>query len=85
MQSGVRPKELMPRPRSRVGPCVREGFDLSDKIALRQFRKGRVSRVAVHREFAQIAPFLSAGGGAETFAAAMDRVKKAVEFNEFLG
>jgi hypothetical protein len=34
---------------------------------------------------AQIAPFLSAGAAAETFAGAMDPIKVAVEMNELLG
>lgn len=68
-----------------LGPCVREGFDLSDKIVLRQVRRGRMSRRAVHREFAQIAPFLSHSPDDEAFPAALDPVREAVEINELLG
>jgi superfamily II DNA/RNA helicase len=68
-----------------LGPCVREGLDRADKIALRQYRKGRASRVAVHREFATIEPYLVVRNPGENFAAAVDRVKDAVEIAELIG
>jgi hypothetical protein len=32
-----------------LGPCVREGLDKIEKLALRQYRKGRVSRRALRQ------------------------------------
>ena len=49
------------------------------KLALRQFRNRRPSRVAIHQEFARIEPFVTAGEPDETFAAAIDRLREAVE------
>lgn len=62
-----------------LGPCVREGLDRIEKLALRQYRKGRVYRRAVHREFAQIAPYLSPAVVGENFHMVVDRVGNAVD------
>jgi superfamily II DNA/RNA helicase len=61
-----------------LGSCVREGFDQAEKLALRQYRKGRVSRRAVHREFAKIEPHLSPSTRGENFSAVVSRVESAV-------
>jgi len=37
-----------------LGPCVRNGLDKIEKLAVRRYRKGLVSRRAVHKEFAAI-------------------------------
>jgi hypothetical protein len=67
-----------------LGSCVREGFDQLDKLALRRFRGGRSSRMAVHREFGRIEQFLTAGQANESFTRAMDRVREAVAIYELL-
>ena len=36
-----------------VGACVREGFDMAEKLALRQVMKGAVSRVGIHHGLPQ--------------------------------
>jgi hypothetical protein len=67
-----------------IGSVVREGFDCTEKLALRQVRLRRVNRVAVHREFAQIAPYLAQPQGGEPFAGVIERVRSAVEMYEFV-
>jgi hypothetical protein len=63
-----------------LGPCVREGLDKIEKLALRQYRRGRVSRRAVHREFATIEPYLSPSILGDNFPAVIGRVENAVDF-----
>jgi superfamily II DNA/RNA helicase len=63
---------------STLGACVREGFDRSEKLALRQIMKGSVSRVAIHKEFAKIEPYLQQAAPFEDLAMAVDRVKAAM-------
>jgi hypothetical protein len=61
-----------------LGPCVREGIDKIEKLALRQYRRGRVSRRAVHREFAIIEPYLGPSVLGENFPGVIGRVESAV-------
>jgi superfamily II DNA/RNA helicase len=68
-----------------LGPCVREGVDKIEKLALRQYRRGRVSRRAIHREFASIESYLGPSVAGETFSAAITRVKNAVDIAVVLG
>jgi superfamily II DNA/RNA helicase len=68
-----------------LGPCVREGVDKIEKLALRQYRRGRVSRRAVHREFAIIEPYLSPSVLGENFPAVIGRVESAVGIADRLG
>jgi hypothetical protein len=49
-----------------IGSAVREGFDGPEKVALRQIRSGRLNRVAVHRQYAQISPYVVAPQPAES-------------------
>jgi hypothetical protein len=67
-----------------LGPCVRDGFDKIEKLALRQYRKGRVSRRAVHREFAAIEPYLDPSVAGEPFGAVLGRVENAVGIADIL-
>jgi hypothetical protein len=67
-----------------IGAVVREGLDSAEKLALRQLRGRRLNRVAVHREFAQIAPYLARPQEHEPFAGAIERVRSAVESYEFV-
>lgn len=63
---------------SSLGPCVREGFDRVEKLALRQFHKGRLSRRAVHRQYVEIGPYVEPLAPGENFGAVIDRVGNAV-------
>jgi hypothetical protein len=68
-----------------LGPCVRDGLDKIEKLALRQYRKGRVSRRAVHREFAAIEAYLGPSVAGETFGAMLGRVENAVGIADIVG
>ena len=65
-----------------LASCVREGFDRPEKLALRWIRGNRVSRVAVHREFAQLSRFLDPPPESEDFAALRRRMRRAVRASE---
>ena len=62
-----------------LGPCIREGFDCPEKLALRWVRQRRLSRVAVHREFSELSGLLDVAAKAEDFAGLRRRVRNAVE------
>jgi hypothetical protein len=65
-----------------IGAAVREGFDSPEKVALRQIRAGRLNRVAVHRQYLQIAPYLAPAQPAESFPDVLDRVREAANLYE---
>jgi hypothetical protein len=67
-----------------IGAAVRDGFDSEEKVALRQVRGRRLNRVAVHREFAHIAPYLAGAQGPEPFAGVLERVRNAVAMYDFV-
>jgi hypothetical protein len=60
-----------------IGAAVREGFDLPEKVALRQIRAGRLNRVAVHRLYVEIAPHIADGYPWESFSDVLGRVRNA--------
>jgi hypothetical protein len=62
-----------------IGSAVREGFDRPEKVALRQIRSGRLNRVAVHRQYAEISPYVVAPQPAESFPDVLDRVRAAAD------
>jgi hypothetical protein len=62
-----------------IGSAVREGFDSPEKIALRQIRAGRLNRVAVHREYYQIAQYIPPAQPAEIYPDVMNRVRGATD------
>jgi hypothetical protein len=61
-----------------LGSCVKEGFDRVEKLALRQYRRGSVTRVEVHRDFLTIEPYLAPAASNEDFAGVISRVENAV-------
>jgi hypothetical protein len=63
-----------------IGSAVKEGFDEPEKVALRQIRLGRLNRVAVHRQYAEISPYVIAPKPAESFPDVLDRVRAAADF-----
>jgi hypothetical protein len=67
-----------------LGAAVREGVDQPEKIALRQARSRRLNRIAVHREYQNIAGHLSLAGPTEAFSDLLDRVRSAVDLYDFL-
>lgn len=67
-----------------LGACVREGFDKLEKLALRQYRKGRIPRRMVHREFARIEPYLSPAVPGESFPAVIGRIESAVGLSDLI-
>jgi superfamily II DNA/RNA helicase len=62
-----------------IGAAVREGCDSPEKIALRQIRGGRLNRVAVHRQYAQIVPYVAPAQPAESFSDVLNRVRAAAD------
>ena len=74
---------LLPAAVATIGAAVREGVNMPEKVALRQVRR-RLNRVAIHREFAAIAPHLAASAPREPFARVFDRVRNAVEVYDLL-
>ena len=61
-----------------LGSCVKEGFDNTEKLALWQYRKRRLARRAVHREFKLIEPYLKPANPGEKFIDVIGRIKSAV-------
>lgn len=61
-----------------LSSCVREGFDFSEKLALRQALNVRTSRVAVHKKFDSIRVALPPSPGVEDLAMAVERIKGAL-------
>lgn len=58
--------EELPLALAMLGASVREGLDSYEKLALRQHRKGAISRVMLHAQFNLITPFLAAAPAGET-------------------
>lgn len=67
-----------------LGPCVREGFDTVEKLALRQIRRGSLSRVAIHRQWLEIADFTLAQRDPEPWPAVIRRVRVAANVRDAL-
>lgn len=67
-----------------LGAAVREGVDQPEKVALRQVLGRRLNRVAVHREYANIAAHLQPGNPVESFPELVERVRSANDLAEFL-
>lgn len=61
-----------------LSSCVRGGFDLPEKLALRQTFTTRLSRVAVHREYVGLHAFIASASGAEDLGMAIERVRIAL-------
>lgn len=59
-----------------LGSCAREGFDQPEMLALRYVRR-EMLRIAVHRKFAELRPYLGRAEEHETFAGLMARVRRA--------
>jgi hypothetical protein len=67
-----------------IGPAVREGYDSPEKVALRQVRAGRLNRVAVHRQYVQIAPYVMLAQPVELFSDVLSRVRQAADIYDLM-
>lgn len=63
---------------STLSACVRGGFDVAEKLALRQALNVRSSRTTVHRRYASLHAAISPATGAEDFGMAVGRVRNAL-------
>jgi hypothetical protein len=63
---------------STLSGCVRGGFDIAEKLALRQALNVRSSRTTVHRRYASLHAAISPATGAEDFGMAVGRVRNAL-------
>lgn len=63
---------------STLSGCVRGGFDVAEKLALRQALKVRSSRTAVHRRYVSLHAAISPAAGAEDLGMAVGRVRSAL-------
>lgn len=66
-----------------LSSCIREGFDVPEKLALRAVLKGRLTRVAVHREFELIRSAVTPPLGPENIGGAMSRIREARTASKF--
>ena len=63
---------------STLSACVRGGFDVAEKLALRQALSTRSSRVAVHKEYAQLSKSFEQAKDAEDLTSAVKRVRRSI-------
>ena len=61
-----------------LGSCVQGGFDCPEKLALSWIGEPGLSRVAIHRDFAQLGGFLDEGPESEDVGGLRRRVQRAV-------
>lgn len=62
----------------KLGSCVREGYDTVEKLALAKVRGKSVSRVGVHRQWAEMEWWMRAKVPGETWQELLDRIKRSV-------
>jgi hypothetical protein len=62
-----------------LASCVREGYDRPEKLALRLIRRRDLSRVMVHRQFAELQHLVERAPEREDFAALVQRIRRAVD------
>jgi superfamily II DNA/RNA helicase len=85
LYSALFPMEpMVPIALATLGAAVREGVDQPEKVALRQARSRRLNRIAVHREYQNIAEYVSPAGPTDTFSDMLDRVRSALDLYDFL-
>jgi hypothetical protein len=63
---------------STLSACVRGGFDVAEKLALRQALSTRSSRVAVHKKYEQLSKSFEQAKDAEDLTSAVKRVKRSI-------
>ncbi|ACB33045.1 DEAD/DEAH box helicase domain protein [Leptothrix cholodnii SP-6] len=63
---------------STLSGCVRGGFDVAEKLALRQALNVRSSRTAVHKRYASLHAAISPATSAEDFGMAVGRLRNAL-------
>lgn len=79
MKKGTEQEQTLPGlGLSTLSACIRGGFDVSEKLALRQALNVRASRVAVHKRFASLHVAIAPATDAEDFGMAIRRVRNAL-------
>lgn len=79
MKKGTEQEQMLPGlGLSTLSACVRGGFDLAEKLALRQALNVRFSRIAVHRRYLIIYSSIAPATGMEDLAMAVGRIRKAL-------
>jgi hypothetical protein len=66
---------------STLSACVRGGFDVAEKLALRQALNVRSSRIAVHRRYASLYASIAPATGAEDLGMTVGRVRNALSIS----
>jgi superfamily II DNA/RNA helicase len=84
LYSALFPMGPVPIALTTLGAAVREGVDRPEKVALRQVRSRRLNRIAVHREYQDIAGYVSSVGPIDAFSEMLARVKSAVGIYDIL-
>lgn len=67
-----------------LGAAVREGLDQPEKVALRQIRTRRPNRIAIHREFQEIAKLIPSPAINEDLSGVVLRVQSAIDVKNWL-
>lgn len=82
MKKGTEQEQMLPGlGLSTLGACVRGGFDVAEKLALRQALNVRSSRVAVHRKYASLHTSIAPAADAEDLGMAVGRVRNALSIS----
>ena len=63
---------------STLSACVRMGFNVADKLALRQVLNSRASRISVHRRYESLQASIAPATGAEDLGMAVGRVRNSL-------
>lgn len=79
MKKGTEQEQMLPGlGLSTLSACIRGGFDVAEKLALRQALNARSSRIAVHRRYASLHASIAPASDAEDLGMAVTRVKSAL-------
>ncbi|MBR0974550.1 DEAD/DEAH box helicase [Bradyrhizobium japonicum] len=76
--------EPVPIALATLGAAVREGLDQPEKVALRQIRSRRPNRIAIHREFQEIAKLIPSPTINEDLSGVVLRVQSAIDVKNWL-
>jgi superfamily II DNA/RNA helicase len=78
LQEGLRQEE-MPSALGMLSPCIREGFDSPEKLALHYLSDPYTSRVRTHGLLQELRSYLPIGAMAEPFSTTRSRVRTALD------
>jgi hypothetical protein len=65
-----------------LASCVREGFDLTEKLAMKVVRRNKYTRVGCHKLFFELSSRVELGGPAEEFASTIKRIRHVLDQDE---